>query len=161
METITIKKEDAIKAHKAASGETKKVLEMLMPDVLGNIWERINSFSDVCREAGVDETELTITDDMPARKKRGIQAERLFMLEQVFNGGVDINYADTSQYKYRVWVNIIPDATAPRGLRLSCHGCVFVIGFPSLGSRHAFVDKETAIKVFEKFPEEYINSFIY
>lgn len=71
METVTLKKENLIAAHKAASPEQKQMLQALYPNLFGNIKDRVKTIEDACRELCIDEDDRH--DDCPDAYK---EAER-------------------------------------------------------------------------------------
>ena len=73
-----------------------------------DIMERVKTFEDACREAGVDhavefseERTKYLTADELAYKKMKV-------LCKAFNQGKEIDYSDSSQWKYFPWMEHVP-----------------------------------------------------
>ena len=73
------------------------------------------------------------------------------------NGGKPwvADLGNTTQEKWHPLFNIIKDETAPRGFRLSCHGCFFDYGYALLGARHACINRQVAKDMGQNFPDLY------
>lgn len=107
-DVVTIKKSAVISAHKLASPETRKTLEVLMPDVLGDILKRVTTLEDVCREAGVDMSYVTIPANADRRKRNSIRRDICDLICEVFNEGVELDYSNSSQSKHYPYGRFVP-----------------------------------------------------
>lgn len=146
METLEIKKTDAIVAHRNADNTGKKLLEDLFGEKTFNLkpLEWVKTFKDVCDAAGVNETDYSIPDTAPTEVMAAAYFKRLRLIQQVFNEGWEPNLADTSQNKYYPWFNIHPNKEKASGFGLSFVGCVFVSTRSDLGVRLACRNEELA-----------------
>lgn len=104
METLTIKKDDALKIYKNATSKGKTLLENLLgkKTFLKDIKDRINSVDDAIVELGENDPEviqlrklqeIEIADNILARQEAVV-------LIKAYNEGWEPDWTDDDQYKY-------------------------------------------------------------
>jgi len=149
--------DNAKKQYKTATAAGKKVLESVFGKDLFTIaiTERVKTFADVCREAGVNEKDYTIPVKGTYKQKADKCLERLMLFEPVFNGGKVIIIADTDQRKWEPYFTVIPDKKLPAGFGLSFVVCICVDSFAFLGVRPQYISQEIAAYVGKTFLAEY------
>ena len=101
METLQIKKKDALKAFSAGDEPAKKLLRNLFGSTVFDvkITDRVKTFEDACDLTGEDPEDkkfTTGTDDEIAYKK-------LKVICQALNEGAILSFANSSQRKWRPW----------------------------------------------------------
>jgi len=132
--------------YKTASAATKKTLEVIFGKDLFiiPITDRIKNFSDICREAGVNEKDYAIPAKGTYKQKAEKCMERLMLLEKVLNGGVIINQADIKSARWEPYFNTVPDKKQPAGFGLSFDVCYYDGSDALLGVRPQYISKPIA-----------------
>jgi hypothetical protein len=99
METVTITKENALKAYKAADNDnTKKVISILIGDkTFGrNNDGRPETFEDACEINGTDPDQDKFFKGSPA----GIAFEKLMEVAKALRQGIELSYKNPDQQKW-------------------------------------------------------------
>lgn len=148
MDTIEIKKDDALKAHENAKNSGKKLLE----DLLGkktfrkDVMDRIKTFSDVLEEldydpeAFKDMNEHTTSDEEAYRK--------LKMICKALNEGWEPNWDDSNEYKYYPWFYMGSSA-------FRFDDCDYWLTVSGVGSRLCFKSRKLAEYAGKQFESVY------
>lgn len=150
--------EDAARvAYHTGTNEEKTLMERLFgaDKFKGKLTDRIKTVKDACIELGEDYSNYEVPESGTAAEMAAIYEKRLFLLERVFNEGVCPDLADTDQYKYMPYFQIIPDKKAAGGFRLSSYGYGYVSTHSDLGARPEFLRRDDAIYVGQQFVKEY------
>ncbi len=148
METLEIKKNDAIKAHSAANKKGKVLLENLLGKKIffKDVKERIKTIEDVLKDNGTSQTKV---DNMfkysPEHLKHQYIAE---LLCKSLNEGWEPNWDNSNEYKYYPWFKM-----SPSGFRFSDYDYWHSIS--NVGSRLCLKSRELAIYAGEQFTELY------
>lgn len=157
METLSIQKKDAVKAHENAKTSGKKLLE----DLFGkktfqrDVMERIKTFDDVLKELDIHpghfaNSLIGLSEDEAAYRKAKL-------IVQALNEGWVPDWTDSSQYKYYPWF-YMNDSSAP--------SCFSYYGFgdwdshASVGSRLCFKSSKLAEYAGKQFVDIYRELFI-
>jgi hypothetical protein len=157
METLSIQKEAAVKAHENAKTSGKKLLE----DLFGkktfqkDVMERVKTFGDVLKELDIhtghfENSLIGLSDDEQAYRKAKL-------IVQALNEGWTPDWTDSSQGKYYPWFNM-DDSSAPSGF--SCDDCVIWHSVTDVGSRLCFKSSKLAQYAGEQFIDIYRELFI-
>ncbi len=112
-----------------------------------NLIEEVRGIEDVFRLLKVDPAQYAVEDNWSNKQKADMYLERLMLAEDLFNGDVLIDMADTSQNKYRPWFEIIKDANDLAGFRLAYDGYVCGHAYTPLGARPEFIKSGHAVHV--------------
>ncbi|CAB4126427.1 hypothetical protein UFOVP74_4 [uncultured Caudovirales phage] len=117
-----------------------------------DIMERVKTFEDACREAGVDHAV-----EFSEERTKGLTADELAykkmkVLCKAFNQGKEIDYSDNRQWKYFPWMEHEPG----RGLVFGDVDCDDAGTY--VGPRLSFLEKEHVEYVVKQFPDIY-NAF--
>jgi len=154
METLEVKKANALTAYQQANEKGKKLLTNLFgkKHFLGNVIDRIETFDDILEERGISKEEFEksckgLTDDEIAYRQ-------IKLIALVYNEGWVPDWNDSNQYKYYPWFKWVGSAA----------GCSFGDYFcdrsdSHLGSRLVFASSDLAIDAGKKFVEIY-NRFL-
>lgn len=98
---------EAVERYRSAQPGERKVLETVFGKKTFSkclkITERIKDFNDICIEAGVDPLDYVVTDDMTARQKRAIYTEKIYLIAEVLNEGVKLDWSNGNQRKWAPW----------------------------------------------------------
>jgi len=161
METITIDRKNAIKAHKEATGELKKALATAFGLAWRNPIEAFQSYEEVCEAAGIDPVK-SLPFQKPTTKKQ-VSCNGLFKLETIFdefnrneNGDIwEPNYEDGTEAKHYPWHDFNPS------LRRFVYTYAYSAGTDAhLGARLATNTAEKADYIGKNFNKEW-NEFLY
>lgn len=147
MEVLQLNKDTALQYYKDGSPAEKA---LLIKAFGGDVFPRkpmewVTTLSDACKAAGEEESNYAIPATGSAKEMMDAYAKCLGLFELVFNEGWVANIADTSQYKYSAWANVISDANSPFGFRLSYSVFDSARGYSHLGARPAFLKLDDAI----------------
>lgn len=152
METLEIKKENAIAAHNEAGPKTKKVLEHLFgkKTFLKSIVERIKSFEDVCEEMGKDPKDYVYIGNDPI--ERILNAlKKWILVAECFNEGKEPDWSNSNQPKFFPWLKY----TAGSGWSLSDVAAWYT--YTRCGSRQTFLNRDHVNHVYKYMPEIFID----
>jgi hypothetical protein len=154
-EVVQLKAADVKKAYEKGDETRKKFLAELIPDMFGDIFQRIKTFDDVCREAGKDPKNYVVTANMDEDEKGGIYFRRCALITKVFNQGWVPDWSNGSQQKWYMWLKY----QGPSGFGLSGAHSFYDRSNSDVGSRLVFKDRKTCEAVLEVFIEEWNNLF--
>lgn len=148
MQTIEIKKDNAIRAYQAADSSTKTILETLLgkENVLTSLKERCTTMADVFREAGKNPADYVIPKDATPHQISCIRHARVDILCEVFREGKELGLGDQWWY---LWYNRPNSAS---GWSLCGSDCGH--GFACVGSRLCVCDKATTLHLDKHFRDE-------
>jgi hypothetical protein len=157
METISIKKEDALKAYQKAGKELKEVLSALFgTEVLNQkITDRVKTFKDACDIAGITEDVRAllayngVDKDMLATQAHA----KVVIVAKALNEGWTPDFSNSNQAKYYPWMKFSP------GVGFSCNDYGHVYSSSSVGSRLCFKSSELAKYAAEQFQDIYNDLF--
>jgi hypothetical protein len=143
---------EAVERYRTADAQERKVLETVYGKKTFSkclkITERIKDFNDICIEAGVDPLDYVVTDDMTARQKRAIYTEKIYLIAEVLNEGVKLDWSNGNQRKWAPWFKW-------NGAGFGFSGSDYDFGntFSGVGSR--FASEELSDFAGKKFTKEY------
>ena len=153
METLEIKKENALKAYDGANEKGKKMLENLFgrKTFLKKVTDRIKTFEDALAEVGAsDEVRvlLAYTGSDPVFLA-AVNFTKATIICQALNEGWVPNWDNSSEYKYYPWFKMAVSS----GFRYD--GCVGDFTYSAVGSRLVFKSSELAVYAGTQFTEIY------
>jgi len=165
METVSINKDNALKAYNSASGELKEVLAALFGKqvISQNPMDRFKTFEDVCDAEGWIATEvLPFSNPMTPNQVHSNGAFKLALIFEAFNKrtGDDFNelwepdYANARQYKYYPWFEWVPSLSAFVYAYTYCTGT-----YTFLGARLCTENDDYATYIGKQFAAEW-NEFL-
>ena len=116
---------------------------------------QLKTFADVCAKTGKNEQDYVVAESATNGEKATNALKRVRLIAKAFNGDEKPKMADTDQYKYMPWFEIIPDESKPSGFGLSYvgYGCVDSDSF--LGARPYFLGGEDARYAGKQFISEF------
>lgn len=161
MQTISINKDNAQKAYKKASSETKEILEILLGKENingirdGKITDRIKTFEDACLELGVDVDSIIPALTGQSRDAMSIIAYcKLIVIIRALNEGWEPDWTDSDQSKYRPWFDL------SSGSGLSYGDCGNGRSGSPVGSRLVFKSQELCEYASQQFNQLYKEFFL-
>lgn len=116
--------------------------------------ERIITFSDFFKEAGLNEQNFMVPEGGTWAEKATMQHTRMKVAELVLNEDKTVNKADTSTWRYTPYFRIIADTSALAGFRLSYRAYDFDYVYSSLGARPELFTSDDAVFLGRKFLKE-------
>lgn len=142
-------------AHKKADPQGKQLLEELLgKEVFSlSIMKRIKTFEDVCAEAGEDPKRFMIPTNATPRQRGEIAAAKVMLICEVFREGVQLDYADSNQYKYYPYFKYVP------GSGFSFLGFGYAYAYSGVGARLSVDSRAKAEYIGNTFIKEY-NDFL-
>ena len=160
MQTLEIKKENALKAWNNGCSDVKAVLENLLGKetfVPANIMDRVKTFDDACRIL-----HIAPNDALPPRVGKVMEPDmisiaaytKLIIIARALNDGWKPNWKDSSEYKYYPWFDL------SSGSGLSYYVYVFLYSGSGVGSRLCFKSSELAEYAGKQFIDIYTDYFI-
>jgi hypothetical protein len=146
METLQIKKEDAIKAFDSATKNQKELLINLFgkKTFLKSVQERIKTMDDVYSELGVTSDEYS---NIPFYVKAFI---KVCQIAESLNEGWQPDWSNSNEYKYYPWFS---NFVSGSGFACDDYGCND--SDTSIGSRLCFKTEELAQYAGKQFEKEY------
>lgn len=158
MNTIEIKKENALKAYQSADANGKNMLELLFGKEYFSqkVTDRIKTFLDAAAEVKISEN-LKILLDYPGIDGDMISAQayaKLTIIARALNEGWEPDWTDSNEYKYQPYFS---DYTSGSGFSFSDY--VIWTAITLCGSRLCFKSSELAIYAGKQFIEIY-NQFL-
>lgn len=153
METLTIKKDDAIKAHENTNSKGKNLLE----DLLGkktfqqDVIERIKTFSDVLEELGIDAEKFDDVNEYLSLDEESYR--RVKLICKALNEGWTPDWNNNNEYKYYPWFEM-----GSSGFRFG--GYDYWVTDSYVGSRLCFKSRELAEYAGKQFEAIYENFMI-
>lgn len=122
----------------------------------------VQTFSDLCRAAGVNEKDYAIpASGAPATDMMNVYWHRLMVGMRALNPkGWIPDIANINQGKWSAYANVIPDASRTFGFRLASVGYVCDFSDSYLGARPVFAEAKLAKFHFENFTSDY-EGFMY
>lgn len=157
MQTIEIKKENAIKAYNAADNSTKTILETLLgkENVSGKITDRVKSFEDALELVGCSDN-VRILLDYNGQDKEMIAAQafaKLSIIRMALNEGWEPDWENGNQYKYYPWQKYV----AGSGFVPFVCGCD--LSGTDVGSRLCYKSEALARYAGQQFADLYNDLF--
>jgi len=148
METLQIKKEDALKAHLNAKPNGKKLLENLFGEkvFIKKVTDRIRTIDDVLEDNNITHKEIDkMFENAPGHLKHQYIAE---LLCKSLNEGWVPDWNNDNQYKYYPWFKMGSSA-------FRCDGYDYWNSSSDVGSRLCFKSSELARFAGEQFTDLY------
>lgn len=107
METIQIKKENALAAYKNADKKTKELLENLFGKsvLYSNIMDRVKSYEDACEVVGADPDDMPYKTPKNAREEACNAFHMLDIISEALLEGKVLDWTNSNQPKYYPWFN--------------------------------------------------------
>lgn len=104
METVNVKKQNVLEAHKVADKAGKKMLESLFKDLLQNVMDRIKNYEDACIDQGIDPKEnLPWKNPVNSDQVYDNTMVELRTIAKSLKGNTKVNWADPTERKWRPW----------------------------------------------------------
>lgn len=158
METVSIKKKDAVKAYNNADASGKKLLmDLIGEDQLPlNIMDRIKTVEDACFELGVNEADidLNISTETFGDRTEALRAiAKLMVVAKALNEGWVPDWNNPNQYKWFPWFE-----SNGSGFRFDVSYYDYAGTDSSGGSRLCFKDKKLAEYAGKQFIDLYNQS---
>ena len=158
METLQIKKENALKAFNEGCNDVKNVLSNLFGKetfIPKNITDRVKTFEDACEVLGIRQPEFEILDTGGIAQdfKSIVAYTRLIIIVRALNEGWTPDWSNSSQYKY------YPYFKTSSGSGLAYHGFDGWDSGTFVGSRLCFKSRELAEYAGKQFQSIY-NDFL-
>jgi len=157
---LVINVDDAKKLYPKAPTEMKEMFEKKFGKetfVPLKITDKVKTFEDVLKYSPpLTKEELAILN-YKGKSKRLLNAKmdmRWDLIRDVFNQG-KLNMADTSQWKYFGWFDIIKDSSKPSGLEMSVHAVDCTHTPTVAGARLCFIEEDYVRHVLKYFKEDY------
>lgn len=149
METLEIKKPNAISAYNSADDKGKKLLEDLLgKQVFQKITDRVKTYKDACEVTGdkyIDLSAITNDDEYDVAVYRIVRT-----IVKALNEGWVPNLFDTSEKKYYPWFSV-------SGSALSYDGYYYDNSCSAVGSRLCFKTSDLAKYAGTQFLTEFTN----
>lgn len=153
METLEIKKENALKAYNSGCADVKKVLENLFGKesfVPKNITDRVKTADDAFAIKGITIGSIINHNDTADE----IAYKIIKVVTEVLNEGWVPDWKNINQYKYYPWFDM------SSGSGLSYDDYVYLYSYSAVGSRLCFKSRELAEYACKQFIKEYTDFFI-
>lgn len=108
METLELKKQDALKAYNEGDSRDKSLLERLYgkQTFSQKITDRVKTFEDACKVLGIN-AQSSLPDVCSMEEKEGkavLAFAQLSIIRRALNEGWQPDYSNSSQYKYYPWM---------------------------------------------------------
>lgn len=158
METVSIKKKDALKAYNNADASGKKLLmDLIGPEQLPlNVMERIKTVEDACFELGVHEADIDLNIQTATFGDRvtALRAiAKLMVVAKALNEGWEPDWNNPNQAKWYPWFEFTGS-----GFRFCDSYYAYTLTDSAGGSRLCFKDKKLAEYAGKQFIELYNQS---
>ena len=159
METLQIKKENALAAFESADEKGKELLLNLFgyPALSLKITDRIKTFEDACKVLGIEQGtfKIGVIENSPMDDAfESIQAyTKLIIIAKALNEGWTPDWSDSDEYKYVPWFK------EKSGFGLAYFDCGRWVTYTAVGSRLCFKTKDLAIYAATQFADIY-NDFL-
>lgn len=119
---LQITKENAQAAFAKGSESDKALISRLFPNDFGNLFERVQSFEAVLKEAGIDPVLAAllynVLPGMDDETKHEVHARKMRLIYRVFNEGWKPDYKrGNKQAKYYPWLEITDTGIVLRYVR--------------------------------------------
>lgn len=122
---------------------------------------KFNKWEDYFKFKGLDPDNLPDTSKLlPEYQKPPIAQYILDVITSVENDGVIMDYTNTDQLKYSLWLYVKADKKRPSGFGLSYCYYVYDPSGTYSGVRLQFKDRETALAVFTKYRKFYEDLYL-
>ena len=148
MDTLTIEKQNALKAHSEANDKGKTLLENLFGKKVfqKKVTDRIKTYEDACEELGISPSNwhISFVKDEAGDANSIIAFGKLQIIARALNEGWQPNWDNSGEYKYYPWFYM-----SPSGFRYNV--CANDCTFSFVGSRLCFKSKELAIYAGQQF----------
>ena len=162
METLQIKKENAIKAYNSGCNDVKTVLSNLFGKetfVSKNIMDIVKTFDDARDAIGIKSTPTSCgnikTNPLSAGDLKSSDAYlKLIVIARALNEGWTPDWGNSNQYKYYPWFDL------SSGCGLSCDDFGYLRSDSLVGSRLCFKSRELAEYAGKQFIELYKEFFL-
>jgi len=115
METLTINKENALKAYNGANDKGKRLLSDLLGDkvFIQNPIERFKTYEDVCDAFNMFPGHSLPYPNPKTKREVSINGfSALQLIFEAFNGDWEPDYSKSNQYKYYPWFEWVPSRSA-------------------------------------------------
>lgn len=147
METLKLKKETAKKLYKEVPEWFKETLRSTFGKEFfsDKITDRVKTFKDACREAGIEPPDIIRPNDTPDE----IAFKKLKVIISVINEGWTPNWSDTNEEKWHPWF------TLSSGFGFDVSTCDCTYAGTNVGSHLCFSSKEKCDYVAQQFIELY------
>ena len=147
-------------AYKTADAKGKKILvelygKEMFQEKKDPIGKGITTFAQVLTAMKKKSVDYAIPTKGSNQAKADAYMKRLKLIAKCFNDGWVADMADTNQYKYWAWFDIIKDASKLAGFGFSNANYYCVFTYAYVGSRPNFKSSEIAIYVGETFIDEF------
>lgn len=155
MNTIEIKKTNAISAWIGADQPGKKLLEDLLgkENVSGNIMDMVKSYKDACAVEGTDPIKnLPYANPQNADEEHDNNVKKVKVIIRVLNGGWKPDYSDGKQYKWYCWFRYDPSVSA---FRFDDTDDAYTGANTGTGSRHTCRTDQIATHVGSEFIDKW------
>ena len=158
--TKTPDNQEIIAAYKAADKKCKSLLvnlygKEMFTEKAAPIGKGISTFEQVCAALKVSARSYAIPAKGSYQQKADAAMRRLKLIAKCFNDGWVADMADTNQYKYWAWFDIIKDASKLAGFGFSNANYYCVFTYAYVGSRPNFKSSEICIYVGKAFVSEF------
>jgi hypothetical protein len=122
------------------------------------VTERIKTWADVL--AANNLTQGAFDQQWHGRPDYDIATEQCRLIALALNEGTTMKTADTDQWKYFPWFEVVPDVTKAAGFGLSYGGCDNSYTYAYLGARLAFKTWELAEYAGKTFTDIYERALV-
>lgn len=149
-ELLQIPKTNAIKAFNQGTNSDKQLLSNLFGEkVFKSLFDRVQTFDDVCKEAGVDPDEFTIYSNFSDDVKNTLYYRKVKLIYEVFNAGWKPNFSDEDEPKWFPWFRY------NEGSGFQLYGVDCDYGLTRVGSRLCAKSREIVEHIAKYFLKEY------
>ncbi len=151
---------ELLAAYKVADKKGKTLLEGLygkemFAEKTDPIGMGIKTFAQVCKALAKKETEYAIPAKGTNQQKADAFMRRLKLIAQFFNGDWVADIADTSQYKYWCWFEVIANKSKKSGFGFAAALYNYDFTCTDVGSRPNFKSSEICLYVGKTFIAEF------
>lgn len=159
MEELTIKKENAIKAYKTATAESKKMLETIFGKEIFSqkITDRIKSVRDAFEELDIcpSDIEVSLPCELKGDKESILNYINAIVVTRALNEGWEPDFDNSSEGKYYPYFDM-----RSAGSGFACNGCNCWISLTYTPARLCFKTPELAVYAGKQFNEMFKKLFI-
>lgn len=159
MDTLQIKKEDAVKAHENAKSPGKKLLEDLFgkKTFKGEVTDRVKTFKDVLDETG--KNPFDFDEECEGLSKDEIAYKKLKLIAQALNEGWKPDWGNWDEWKYYPYFTFENGSDSSSGFGYSYDDWTNSRTYTCIGARLCFKTSELAEyagKQFEGIYQDYL-----
>ena len=158
--TKTPNDKELLAAYQAADKKGKTLLESLYGkdkfiEKIDPIGKGIKTFAQVCKALGKSEREYAVPAKGSNQQKADAFMRRLKLIAKCFNGDWLADTADTSQYKYWAWFDVVKDKSKKAGFGFAVASYCYDFTFSNVGSRPTFKSSDICVYVGKTFIAEF------